>query len=188
MSFQITLLTAHKGVDLHAATAVRVMRDRLTGGESLEGLYRCQWHGFTRETIPSDVSTLLETGRFYNPNKHHYGIFAWSGGLAQELAAARQVLPTDWPGSVLNSDLDPGPDLYQRLLGGEVPTGRTAVDIATFVREQCGPVIAGVLWRLVLNIGRDHAADLACRLAVARSRTEGLLLNPHLEDWLLAVR
>ena len=34
---QTTLLTSHKGVDLHAATAVRVMQRRLEGGDALVG-------------------------------------------------------------------------------------------------------------------------------------------------------
>ena len=34
MSSPTTLLTAHKGVDLHAATAVHVMQERLDGGDS----------------------------------------------------------------------------------------------------------------------------------------------------------
>ena len=43
---QTTLLTSHKGVDLHAATAQLVMKDRLKGGHLLEGLFRCEIHTF----------------------------------------------------------------------------------------------------------------------------------------------
>ncbi|PIE75993.1 hypothetical protein CSA17_04515 [bacterium DOLJORAL78_65_58] len=37
MSRQNTLLTSHKGVDLHAASALLVMKDRLEGGDRRRG-------------------------------------------------------------------------------------------------------------------------------------------------------
>ena len=77
---QTTLLTSHKGVDLHAATAVRVMQRRLEGGDALQALYRCEMHTFWGEGDGRAVPELLEIGRFYNPNKHHYGHFETSDG------------------------------------------------------------------------------------------------------------
>ena len=68
---QTTLLTSHKGVDLHAATAVRVMQRRLEGGDALAALHRCELHTFWNEGDGRRVADLLEVGRFYNPNKHH---------------------------------------------------------------------------------------------------------------------
>ncbi|MBU2501602.1 hypothetical protein KJ682_09775 [bacterium] len=188
MSLQTTLITSHKGVDLHAATALRVMQRRLDGGDRLAGLFRCEMHTFWGEAFPGGADRLLETGRCFNPNKHHFGVFAaagdegpWFQGTGHDLAAA-------WPGDPLRSDLPPDPGLYDRLLGGAAATGTVAVDVISFPRGETGPVLGGVLWRLVLAAEPGEAAALAESLAVARHRKEGLLLNPHMEDWLLAVR
>lgn len=184
-----TLLTAHKGVDLHAATAVRVMRDRLEGGDRLAALHRCELHVFAGEPAGVSLARLLDTGRFYNPNKHHYGHFELDGGGPWTEAGA---LPAAWPGEARGSDLAAlgggGAALYARLLGGAVPAGCTAVDVAAWPREQDGPVTSGVLWRLVLRAPADEAAALGEVLAVARERKRGLLVNPHMESWRMAVR
>lgn len=179
-----TLLTAHKGVDLHAATALTVMRDRLEGGEHLVGLYRCQWHAFPDGAVSGGAGTLLETGRYYNPNKHHYGVFTFLGDDPWG-AAAGAALPVGWPGTAVDSDLEIGEDLYAVLLGGHPAAGCTAVDVASRVRGQEQTVCSGVLWRLVLDVPADRAGEVAGKLAVARRRKEGLLINPHLERWLL---
>ncbi len=181
---EITLLTAHKGVDLHAATALQVMRERLDGGTRLVGLFRCRWHTFADQEVAGGVAALLATGRYYNPNKHHYGVFAREPEATAWFRAADHALPGSWPGRVRDSDLEPGPDPYDRLLGGPAGPGLVAVDVATLVRGQDSPVTSGVLWRLVLKAAASEAAAVATRLAVARRRKEGLLLNPHLEDWL----
>ena len=180
-----TLLTAHKGVDLHAATALTVMRDRLEGGEHLVGLYRCQWHAFAAEAVTGGAGTLLETGRYYNPNKHHYGVFTFSGDDPWQ-AASGAALPGRWPGTAVDSDLEIGEDLYAVLLGGHPGVGFTAVDVASRVRGQQQAVCSGVLWRLVLDVPGERAVAVAGKLSVARRRKEGLLVNPHLERWLLS--
>ena len=81
-----------------------------------------------------------------------------------------------------------GAAIYTGLLGGAVPEGHHAVDVASWSRDQDGPVISGVLWRLVVQGGAEEAARLGEGLAVARSRKQGLLINPHMEAWLSLVR
>lgn len=191
MSRRITLLTAHKGVDLHAATAVRVMRERLEGGDRLVALYRCELHTFVDADAGAGIARLLDNGRYYNPNKHHYGHFA-APGAGPWTDAAGGPLPAAWPGEVAGTDLaalaGDGAALYARLLGGPLPAGCSAVDVAAWPREQAGPVTSGVLWRLVLDAPRAAAAALGDTLAVARGRKRGLLINPHMEAWRAIVR
>ncbi|MFO7608176.1 MAG: hypothetical protein R6X35_03095 [Candidatus Krumholzibacteriia bacterium] len=195
MSRRITLLTAHKGVDLHAATAVRVMRERLEGGDRLVALHRCELHTFVAGDgdagAGAGIARLLDNGRYYNPNKHHYGHFA-ADGAEPWTDAAGGLLPAAWPGEAAGTDLaalaGDGAALYARLLGGPLPADRTAVDVAAWPREQDGPVTSGVLWRLVLDAPRAAAAALGDTLAVARGRKRGLLINPHMEAWRAIVR
>lgn len=189
---QTTLLTSHKGVDLHAATAVRVMQRRLEGGDALRALHRCELHTFWDEGDGRRVQDLLEVGRFYNPNKHHYGHFeADAGGpswLGDAAVAGGELAPA-WPGRAVASDLEPaGDDLAERLLGGLVPADHVAVDIVAFPLGEPGPILTGVLWRLVLADDGRVPERLADRLVVSRSGEQGLLVNPHLHGWLVAVR
>ena len=195
---QTTLLTSHKGVDLHAATAVRVMQRGLEGGDALAALHRCELHTFWDAGDGRSVAELLEVGRFYNPNKHHYGHFeletagpSWLAGpdtgATAELAGGS--LADDWPGRPVASDLDLATgSLYETLLGGPVPAEHVAVDFAAFPLGEAGPILTGVLWRLVLSDDGRAPARLADRLAVTRAGDQGLLINPHLHGWLVAVR
>jgi hypothetical protein len=184
------LLTSHKGVDLHAATAVRVMVGRLAGGERLAALHRCEFHVLADGTTGWTAARLLDTGRFFNPNKHHYGLFVHAGSGAGDDTG--EPLPADWPGDLRDTDLEAlagdAAGLYDRLLGGVATDGCTAVDVAAWSRDDSGPVTSGVLWRLVLRAAPAEAGALAEQLAVARTRKEGLLLNPHMEAWRTAVR
>jgi len=190
MSTQTTLLTSHKGVDLHAASAVRVMQERLEGGDKLASLHRCEMHTWWGEPAGVTMKRILDTGRYFNPNKHHYGHF----GMENEPWDSPRGGTFDpaWPGELVGTDVDDLVDdphlLYGRLLGGPVPDGHHAVDVAAWSRDQDGPVFSGVLWRLVVAGDADEARRIGEGLAIARSRKQGLLINPHMEAWLSRVR
>ena len=193
MSRQTTVLTSHKGVDLHAASALLVMKDRLEGGDRLVNLFRSEMHTFWDEKFPQGVEKLLNTGRYYNPNKHHYGHFnndeAGTDWFACDDCRGRLV-EKNWPGNLMGTDLD-GADhdtagLYNILLGGSANEEHTAVDVISFPLGQDGPVLSGVLWRLIISGDPATAIEVGHNLAVARGRKQGLLINPHMEAWLLA--
>ncbi len=192
MNRQTTLLTSHKGVDLHAATALRVMQERLDGGEILKGLFRCEMHTFASGDHNLTAERLLSAGRYFNPNKHHYGHFedAEVPGFFTSSGSTRdRNLPAHWPGPIRDTDLNvPADELYNALLGGPLPSDCCAVDLASFPLGQNDPLVSGVLWRLVLQTDPSTAAGLGEALAVARGRKQGLLINPHMEAWLMAVR
>ncbi len=77
------------------------------------------------------------------------------------------------------------PGLVEWRLGGPVPAGCAAVDVVGFERDQTGPLMSGVVWRLVIRGRAETAAAVGQQLAVARHRKEGLLINPHMESWLV---
>ncbi len=189
---QTTLLVSHKGVDLHAVTALRVMQRRLEGGDALHALHRCELHTFFGAGDGRTVADLLEIGRFFNPNKHHYGHFELAEPGASWLADAA-VGGTDlvaaWPGRPIATDRDPADvPLADALLGGAVPSGHVAMDLVAIPLGEPGPILSGVLWRLVLVDDGRAPARLAERLAVARAGDQGLLVNPHLHGWRTALR
>jgi len=202
MAEQVTLLTSHKGVDLHAATARRVLRDLPGGGERLLALARAEFHTFWPETEVLaglgverlTVDRLLATGRYFNPNKHHYAHFrlAGSGGpWAGRVEGCRGAALSDgWPGTSVASDCgaaDPG--LLERLLGaGPSPADGGSVDVCAFPLDAPGPLLSGVLWRLVIGPGTADVLAVAAALAVTRGARHGLLVNPHMEGWLIGAR
>jgi hypothetical protein len=192
MTVQTTLLTSHKGVDLHAATAVRVMRHRLADGDALRALHRCELHTFWGEGDGRTVAELLDVGRYFNPNKHHHGHFTSAtpaAAWADEALVGGTELPADWPGEAVAGDLPAeGVTLYDALLGGPVPDDLVAVDLVTLPLGETAAVRSGVLWRLVLATEGRDPARLAERLAVVRRGDQGLLVNPHLHGWLARVR
>jgi hypothetical protein len=199
---QVTLLISHKGVDLHAATARRVLRDLPGGGERLLALARAEFHTFWPGTEVADdvtgpgaerltVDRLLGTGRYFNPNKHHYAHFrlAGSGGpwAGRGEGCRGAALPDGWPGTPVASDCgvaDPG--LLERLLGARSPpAGAGCVDVCAFPLDAPGPLLSGVLWRLMIGSGAADVLAVAEALAVTRGARHGLLVNPHLEGWLI---
>jgi len=189
---QTTLLVSHKGVDLHAVTALSVMQRRLEGGDALVALHRGEVHTFWGEGDGRTVSQLLHVGRYYNPNKHHFGHFEREAAGPTWLAAPAvggDALPADWPGRACATDLDPPPaDLAQALLGGPAPEGCVAVDVVAIALGEPGPVLSGVVWRLLLADDGRGPERLAERLAVTRTGDQGLLVNPHLHGWRTVVR
>lgn len=192
MSLQTTLLTSHKGVDLHAASALLVMKDRLVGGERLVNLFRCEMHTFWDDSVPGGIEQMLQKGRFFNPNKHHYGHFksiekenSWGSWHDNQGASVAGF----WPGLAVGTDLEDlatdGADLYERLLGGQPAAGHSAVDVIAFPLDQAGPVLSAVVWRLIINGNSATARKVGLLMALVRSRKVGLLINPHMENWLV---
>ena len=157
MIIQSTLVTSHKGVDLHAETAGRVMKRDLEGGDRLVRLSRAEFHTFWHESgnaAPESIARLLGVGRFFNPNKHHYAHFELSDAGADWFTApGRGAAPTaGWPGTVVATDL-PGDveGLVDRLLrrrhdrsaGAGRPSRRGAQRIAGIARESPHAGVAG---------------------------------------------
>lgn len=195
MIIQSTLMTGHKGVDLHAETAGRVARRHLAGGEHLAALWRAEFHTFWHEAgteAPESVARLLGVGRFFNPNKHHHAQFRLEGAEAPwfgaEAAVRGETLPAAWPGAVQATDLPGGGDAYHGLLGGVPAPGTAVVDVCAFPLGEEGPLLSGVVWRLVFDRSVDDPAALAASLTEARSAREGLLVNPHMQGWRTALR
>lgn len=200
----------HRSVDLVAMSALRALRGELGLGDELASLRRDELtviEGATVSDADGWVEACTHTQHWFNPNKHRFALFAAEAG-ATAAAAGEGDWPDPWLDGLLASDR---PDLRARLQSGDAPSGEAALrawlalgeggggagapsplSFAVWQHEGAtGPLPAGpwpdrqrratrlVLWSLGLPAGRE--AELAPRALVARSRREGLLVNPHVE-------
>jgi len=175
-------------VDLHADTAERVIRNNLPGGEQLLALHRAELHTFWHEEgaeAPDSVERMLTVGRFFNPNKHRYLHCELKNENTPWFEAESQrglCLPENWPGAVIDTDLSAGNGTLDKLFG---TPGGIAVDVCAFPLGESGPVLSGVLWRLLIDADNEaEAVRIATGLIETRDAGSGLLVNPHMEGWL----
>ena len=146
MIIQSTLMTCHKGVDLHAATAFRVIVRDIPGGDRPSRLSRAEFHCFWRDPDqdpPETVERLLDIGRFYNPNKHHYGHFeaqaATGPWFAPDFQAAGDDPGEDWPGEVESTGRKRNPIFSTAWPAGGRTTAERFSTFASFRKASRAP-------------------------------------------------
>jgi hypothetical protein len=191
---QIELWVRLKVVDLVAQTAWMTLTEKLDFGDSLLGLVRYSYWGLSVEGDGGAAALCGEVDRviradstFTNQNKHRYSLI---------VSAAR--------GSVTRGDLDLGRDfaIGDGTSAGSGTGGAYLLDCLVRERdasrtqryrdrlnerldgvrvEQC---TAGEIWRFVVRSdSAANARETAERMLVTRSRTEGLILNPHYQEF-----
>ncbi|MFO7946648.1 MAG: phosphoribosylformylglycinamidine synthase subunit PurS [Armatimonadota bacterium] len=160
--------------DVTALSAAGTLRRRLGYDDVLRELKRGDFYRISLDVDSEDeavdmVQDMAEnTNIFVNPNKHSFSVFAGhhnSVAIDDSTDTAVNVLVID-PASgsgeaILNA-------LQGRLGYGDV------------VKQ----VVTGTLWTLVLDV--EDAADakeITEEIAVTRSRQNGLLMNPHYQDY-----
>ena len=160
--------------DVTALTASNALRRRLGYQDTLIELrradyYRLQLDVEDEETALELATELAEqTNLFVNPNKHRYSV---SAGSARPSEPREDGLRTV---NVLVTDPDSGAGgSVLSALRGRLGYGDRVVD-----------VVAGNLWMLTLKAdSREQAEQVAEKLAVTVSREQGLLLNPHFQQY-----
>ena len=170
----VELLVTLKIPDVTALTAANTLRRRLGYAETLRELRRADYYALDLNVDNPDEALELardmaeHTNLFVNPNKHAYQV-----RLAQERGAEGSgngervvsVLVTDpadsSPAGILNS-LRAAPDYGEQVQG----------------------VRTGVLWTLrLLADSEQRAREMAEDITVTRSQSQGLLLNPHFQQY-----
>jgi len=171
-----------KTVDLVRETAWTALTERLGWGGVLTGLERSVlWRFEGNAGLAGALERELErTSSYYNPNKERRA-FLETGLLGDgEPLGSGDTLPagTAKPGSPWRALLwvtDEGgerPDLV-RSSGARLARDGARLD----------SLHSGTLWEIELRAGsRNEARGLVAGLAIARSRREGLLLNPHYQE------
>ena len=193
----VTLVVVLKGADLYASTATLTLRDTMGLGERLAGLKRMHRYRFTIETT-ADVETVIAAlervldrrSTFYNRNKHEFALEAtWDGGTHAG-GLEKDVLRERWFGALRNRGAAAG-GVYALELGVS-DDDRGAVDALGSVIETDLANIADtgaarvkfseastVWWLAIAAAGENEAREEAEKIAVTRSRDEGLLANPN---------
>ncbi len=171
----VELLVSLKIPDVTALTAASSIRRRLGYDDVLKELRRSDYYSLDLNTTDPQAANGLaqelaeKTNLFVNPNKHSYEVRSpqqHTGGPNQQEGLWRvEVLVTDAEGAEAD---DIQQALTQRLgYGGRVSAVRR-----------------GILWTLLLTAASaDEARDIAESITVTRSRSEGLLVNPHFQAW-----
>lgn len=163
--------------------------------------------GGDAEAILEEIDRVVRfDSAFTNQNKHRYrlvilknvegrGVPLEVGGLTDRSVAPRE--PTSWDAGRGDLPLEHDFILHEEPAGG---AGCDMFVLDCLIRERRGSreagyedrlngrlrdvrvsnMKAGELWRIVVSAASgDEALETAERIAITRSRREGLLLNPH---------
>ncbi len=171
MSIDIELVVSLKIPDVVAVTARQTLRRRL-GHDELVDLTRADWWRLSLNV--ADEAAALALGRelaeatnlFVNPNKHRYEV-----GLTTPLPEPRDGVTAV---AVLTGFRDDATaSLAAQALHGRLGYG-----------DRVAAVELGTLWVFQLAVDdTERARELAEAMTVTRSRTAGLLVNPHSMWW-----
>ncbi len=160
--------------DVTALTASNALRRRLGYQDTLIELKRADYYRLGLNVADEQAALALatelaeQTNLFVNPNKHRYSVTAGSGQSADPRPDGL------WTINVLVTDPDSGAGSgVLAALQGRLGYADRVVD-----------VVAGNLWILTLQAeSREQAEQVAEKLAVTVSREQGLLLNPHFQQY-----
>ena len=187
-----------KVTDLVAETAWLTLTEKLEFDNLLYGLakYSCWFmkcEGESGEAIIDDLNRVISLdSTFTNQNKHKYSLLIEDETSLNEEPKKEAALRM---GSFL-----PEKDFHLRAEAGsaklyacdclvtEMESGKDKGYTDRLNDKLNGVAVsemrAGLVWRLIVRAGNeDDAAEKVKKMAVTRSRREGLLLNPHYEEF-----
>jgi hypothetical protein len=200
---RVELWVRLKVTDLVAQTAWITLTEKLGQQDDLRGLVRYSYWDMTAggasgDAILEEVDRVIKMdSAFTNQNKHLYRLLAaeQDGSFIERLKGA-----DDNNGGILSrGDLAVEKDFP---VEGRRAKGLFALDLLVRERESGGEdayierlntrlnsvkienLRAGEVWRLIISASdAGEAESKAERIAVSRSRSEGLLLNPHFQSF-----
>jgi hypothetical protein len=176
-----------KVVDLVAQTAWMTLTEKLGLAGEILGLSRYSYWGLEvegpdAERVVTEIDRVIRMdSAFTNQNKHLYTLRMdggpSSGGLTLD-ADCRLVEDQRAQGGAYAVDC-----LVRELEAGREVGFRDRLN-ARLEGVRVLDVVAGEVWRLLVRAeNREEAIGKAERIAVTRSRREGLLLNPHYQRY-----
>jgi phosphoribosylformylglycinamidine (FGAM) synthase PurS component len=166
----VALLVRLKIPDVTALTAANALR-RSLGYQQLRSLTRADYYRLTLAVDSPEAGVELarelaeKTNLFVNPNKHVYEVQTQLGAADSQDGHLARVLVTDPHDGSAEGMLAA---LQGRLGYGDQVTGITK----------------GLLWTLHLDCASAaEARQLAAEMAETKSLEQGLLVNPHFQDF-----
>jgi len=173
----VELVVSLKIPDVTALTAGNAIRRRLGDEDVLSSLTRADYYRIDldvddREAAEALVSEMAEeTNLFVNPNKHVY-----------------ELRNPESRGEAANDD---GEWLVNVLVTS--PDDSSGEGIASALNGRLGygdvsAVETGVLWTMQIVADNEEAArEVAESITVTRSQSQGILMNPHFQEYELWV-
>jgi phosphoribosylformylglycinamidine (FGAM) synthase PurS component len=171
--YQVELLVRLKIPDVTALTASNSLRRRMGYGQTLAELKRADYYLFEVEAASADgaVATVRNIAErtilFVNPNKHAFDVL-----LKGEQPESKTEAGTfDVAVLVRDVDGDKGPGLCNAL---------AKMGYGDAVRS----VQAQTMWAMKIHAKNAEAArKIAEEIAVTHNRKQGLLVNPHYQEY-----
>jgi hypothetical protein len=204
----LSFLVRGRSVDLVAMTARHALQTTLGLADEVLDLYRDQLvcvTGVDEAHAPAWTEAMAAQQHWFNPNKHRFASYLSADGA---LAAARgrgdwpspwlsALVDTDRPDLVAARDSDRLGDLLAGWMAPPVESGAFAVSFVAYDLEDGvsrlphgdwpaadHEMLRGILWTIVLRAAdADAAQERAEEILVTRTRTQGLLVHPHMEGW-----
>jgi phosphoribosylformylglycinamidine (FGAM) synthase PurS component len=173
----VELVVGLKIPDVTALTAGNAIRRRLGYEDILSSLDRADYYRIDLDVADRETAEQLtremaeDTNLFVNPNKHVYEV------RFPEDRGANANQDGEWLVNVLvtNPDDSSGEGIASAL------SGRLGYDDVV-------SVATGVLWSMrIIADSEDAARDVAEDITVTRSQSQGILMNPHFQEYELWV-
>lgn len=204
----LSFLVRGRSVDLVAMTARHAIQTTLGLGDEVLDLYRDQLvcvSDVDESHAAAWTEAISAQQNWFNPNKHRYASYLSNDG-ALVAAAGRGDWPSPWLASLVDTDrpdlvaardADRLGDLLAGWMAPPVEAGAFAVSFIAYDLEDGvsrlphghwpapeHEMLKGILWTIVLRAGDATAAqERAEEILVTRTRTQGLLVHPHMEGW-----
>jgi hypothetical protein len=193
MRVRCNLWVRLKVVDLVVQTAWMTLTEKLDLGDELVGLARYSFWNMELEG-PDAGRTIADVDRvirmdsaFTNQNKHVYLLEIEGGASTGGLA-----LGEDYPLMAEDKDMEGtyAVDCLVRELTTAREEGYRERLNSRLESAHVTGLVAGEVWRVLVRAGSERdAVEKVEALAVTRTRSQGLLLNPHYQQFeILAAR
>jgi len=204
----LSFLVRGRSVDLVAMTAGRALRTTLGLGDEVIDLFRDQLvcvAGVGKSSAASWTGAVLAHQHWFNPNKHRFASYISSDGALAAVAGGgtwpspwlSELVDTDRPDLVAGRDAGASGDLLAAWMAPPPEPGAFAVSFIAYDLEDGvsrlptghwpdtkQDVLRAVLWTLILHaLDREAAMARAEEILVTRTRTNGMLVHPHMEGW-----
>lgn len=169
----IELVVSLKIPDVTALTAGNAIRRRLGYEDALSAFTRADYYRLDLDVVDRDAAEALtreiadNTNLFVNPNKHIYEL------RFPEDRGANANVDGEWLVNVLvTSPDDSSGEGIRSALSGHLGY------------PQVAGVQTGVLWSMRIKAGSEQQArDVAESITVTRSQNQGILMNPHFQEY-----